>query len=201
MDGALAAIADGGVADVAVEPLAARLGATKGSFYWHFANRDDLLNAALAEWEERHTIAVTTEVARSPGGAMDQFRLLIRRVIDVAEGDRIGLALLATADHPAVAPVLARVTDHRVSFIAALFSELGFSPAESWRRALLAYCAYLGHAQLAHATPGFLPRAPEDTDAYIEHVLRVLTAARRRIRRPLTAAPLRRVPRALTAAP
>src|SRR5260370_1248821 len=44
---ALRAIADGGLAAVGVEPLAARLGATKGSFYWHFENRDALLEAAI----------------------------------------------------------------------------------------------------------------------------------------------------------
>ncbi|HXD53500.1 MAG TPA: helix-turn-helix domain-containing protein, partial [Solirubrobacteraceae bacterium] len=48
---ALAAIRDGGPEAVAVEPLARRLGVTKGSFYWHFANRDGLLGAAIARWE------------------------------------------------------------------------------------------------------------------------------------------------------
>ena len=47
---ALLAIAEGGTGAVAVEPLAARLGATKGSFYWHFRSRSDLLAAALATW-------------------------------------------------------------------------------------------------------------------------------------------------------
>ncbi len=175
MDGALAAIAEGGLAEVAVEPLAARLGATKGSFYWHFASRDELLEAALAEWEDRHTTAVTAEVEQAPGDVLDQFRLLIKRVINLAEGDRIGIALLATADHPAVAPVLARVTRQRIAFIARMFAKLGFPPAQARRRALLAYGAYVGHAQVAHATPDVLPRSQADTGAYIDHVLQALT--------------------------
>lgn len=48
---ALFAIADGGAAAVAVEPLAARLGATKGSFYWHFRSREQLIAEALEFWE------------------------------------------------------------------------------------------------------------------------------------------------------
>ena len=36
---------------VAVQPLARRLGTTKGSFYWHFSSRDELLRAALQRWE------------------------------------------------------------------------------------------------------------------------------------------------------
>ena len=48
---ALDQIVEQGVASVAVEPLARRLGVTKGSFYWHFPSRDALLQAALERWE------------------------------------------------------------------------------------------------------------------------------------------------------
>src|SRR3546814_8458026 len=40
---ALDLIAEQGVSAVAVEPLARRLGVTKGSFYWHFPSREALL--------------------------------------------------------------------------------------------------------------------------------------------------------------
>lgn len=45
-------IEERGVGAVAVEPLAKKLGVTKGSFYWHFENRDALLKATLERWEE-----------------------------------------------------------------------------------------------------------------------------------------------------
>ena len=48
---ALDVIAESGLAAVAVEPLARRLGVTKGSFYWHFPSREALLVAALERWE------------------------------------------------------------------------------------------------------------------------------------------------------
>src|SRR5512145_1401917 len=55
---ALDLIAEQGVAAVAVEPLARRLGVTKGSFYWHFPSREALLSAALERWElvEQETV-------------------------------------------------------------------------------------------------------------------------------------------------
>ena len=53
---AMEAIVESGVRAVAVEPLAVRLGATKGSFYHHFPNRDALILAALAEWERSQRI-------------------------------------------------------------------------------------------------------------------------------------------------
>src|SRR3546814_1971029 len=55
---ALDLIAENGVAAVAVEPLARRLGVTKGSFYWHFPSRDALLQAALERWESVEQEAV-----------------------------------------------------------------------------------------------------------------------------------------------
>jgi AcrR family transcriptional regulator len=174
-DAALAAIADGGLAAVAVEPLAVRLGATKGSFYWHFANREALLDAALARWEERSTTAVIREIAAASDDPRDQLRLLFIRVIDAAERDSIGPALLSAASHPVVAPVLARVTKARIGVIVALFERLGFAPDKARSRALLAYSTYLGHGQLAHSTPGLLPRTNEERRAYLDHALHVLT--------------------------
>lgn len=52
---ALDALAEGGPPAVAVEPVAARLGASKSSFYWLFDNRQALLAAALERWERVQT--------------------------------------------------------------------------------------------------------------------------------------------------
>ncbi|MEO6264178.1 MAG: helix-turn-helix domain-containing protein, partial [Luteimonas sp.] len=65
---ALDLIAEQGVAAVAVEPLARRLGVTKGSFYWHFPSRDALLQAALERWEkvEQETVFGQLEAVPDP---------------------------------------------------------------------------------------------------------------------------------------
>ena len=177
IEAAVGAIAEGGLAAVAVAPLATRLGATKGSFYWHFANREALVEAALANWEHSHTAAVIAEIEASSHDPLQQLRLLFRRVTELAARDRIELALLATADHPTVRPVLDRVTRRRIDFTAELFQRLGFSRAQAKRRALLAYSAYLGHAQLVHATPHLLPTAQTAKRGYLNDVLVALTSA------------------------
>src|SRR5215475_8430911 len=171
VDAALAAIAEGGLAAVAVVPLAERLGATKGSFYWHFPNREALVEAALAAWEQKTTSSVIAEIDAASQEARQQLRLLFKRVTELAARDRIELALLATADHPTVRPVLDRVTRRRIDFAAELFQRLGFPRAEAKRRALLAYSAYLGYAQLIHATPQLLPRTEPARRAYLTDVL------------------------------
>jgi AcrR family transcriptional regulator len=171
----LDAIAEAGLAAVAVVPLAKQLGATKGSFYWHFTNREALVQAALAEWEHSHTHAVIAEIEASSDDPLQQLRLLFKRVTALAARDRIELALLATANHPTVRPVLDRVTRRRIEFVAGRFQRLGFSRAQAKRRALLAYSAYVGHAQLVHATPQLLPRAQATKRAYLSDVLDALT--------------------------
>lgn len=52
------ALLEGGVASVRVEVLAKRLHVTKGSFYWHFKDRGELLEALLREWEEEKSFLV-----------------------------------------------------------------------------------------------------------------------------------------------
>ncbi|HYH20171.1 MAG TPA: TetR/AcrR family transcriptional regulator [Azospirillum sp.] len=44
------ALVDGGVAEVKVDRLATRLRVTRGSFYWHFKSRAELLDALLEDW-------------------------------------------------------------------------------------------------------------------------------------------------------
>ena len=72
-----------------------------------------------------------------------------------------------------VAPVLARVTERRMSTLVTLFAEHGLSKAQARDRALLAYAAYLGHAQLAHATPDRLPTGKAFT-AYVDRIVETL---------------------------
>ena len=172
---ALGAIADGGLAAVGVEPLAVRLGATKGSFYWHFENRDALVEAAIRRWEKETTTDVAAEITTARDTPASQFRRLVATVIERAEQDRVGPALLASAAHPAVAPALERVTAVRLNLIATVLRRLGFSPAEARRRALLAYSAYLGHGQLAHSTPGVLPATKTGRRAYLNDAMHALT--------------------------
>jgi AcrR family transcriptional regulator len=140
---ATGAIVEGGVAAVAVEPLAARLGTTKGSFYHHFENRDALIVAALEEWERRETEAVIARVQLIPDP-----RERLQAVMAAALSDRAGgvrdAALLGSATHPLVKPVVDRVTRRRLDYITDMCVELGLPRAQARRRALLLYSSYLG---------------------------------------------------------
>ena len=137
------ALVEGGVAAVAVEPLALRLGATKGSFYHHFENREALIQAALEEWERSQTEAVIQRLQLIADPAER-----LRAVLTAAFGDRPGgvrdAALLSAATDAMVRPVVARVTRRRTNYFAEAFMQLGMTRAQARRRALLLYTAYLG---------------------------------------------------------
>ncbi len=173
---ALDAISTGGLAAVAVEPLAARLGTTKGSFYWHFRSRDELLAAALERWRQASTTAVIERIEAVPAPPAQRLRQLFSQVFAPQAGTRADLALLADAAHPLVAPVLAEVTEARLGYVTRLFRELGFPPARARRRALLAYSAYLGQLQLRHSAPELLPKPGQAATAFADEVLGSLLA-------------------------
>lgn len=175
---ALDALSGGGIAAVAVEPLAVRLGTTKGSFYWHFRNRDELVAAALELWRQASTTAVIERLeagATTPG---QRLRQLVTHVFAPQARTDADLALMADADHPLVARALAEVTEQRLGYITTLFRQLGFPRAAARRRALLAYSAYLGQLQLLRSAPGLLPKTETASTAYADDVLAVLLADR-----------------------
>jgi AcrR family transcriptional regulator len=140
---AMEAIVEGGLPAVAIEPMAVRLGATKGSFYHHFPSRDALIVATLADWERSQTEAVIERLDLIPDPAER-----LRAVLAAAFGDREGgvrdAALLAAATHPLVKPVVQRVTERRLRYFADRFVELGFPKAGARRHALMLYLSYIG---------------------------------------------------------
>ncbi|MBN6037807.1 TetR/AcrR family transcriptional regulator [Amycolatopsis sp. 195334CR] len=174
---ALRALANGGVAAVSVDALAGELGITRGSFYWHFKDRSALLVAAMEAWEERTTAALITDLAQ-----LDDPREKLRAGFLAALGTEViaGLepALMAQAAHPAVAPVLKRVIDRRISYLASLYGELGLTPAVARRQAVFAYSAYLGWSDLRRAAGDVVPEVTVDGArgrAGLKHFIEQLT--------------------------
>lgn len=167
---ALDALVEGGVPAVAVEPLAVRLGATKGSFYWHFTNRDALLAAALDLWEKRYNESMES-VDRHP----DPARRLAFLFAEVMSGSTDEVNLLAAADHPLVGPVVRRVAARRTDYLIDLFRQMGYTLGEARRRGLLAHQVYIGYIEMAKRLPELLPSGLASERHYVETVHAMLT--------------------------
>ena len=170
IDAALAAIADSGLANVSVERMARALGATKGSFYWHFEDRAALIAAALQQWERDYTDRII-ERLRELDDPRLEFRRLLETAFEAHDGVLIDANLLADADAPLVAEALERVTRKRLAFVDWIFARLGTEGGSD--RALLAFTAYLGLAQLRRTAPGVTPEAGRG-QVYVDHVLACL---------------------------
>ncbi len=165
---ALEALTAGGLAAVAVEPIAARLGATKGSFYWHFPGRDALVDAALDLWRRAHTDAVIAELDRLDDPRERLRRLAVATLGHAGDGDP-AVSLLRDADDPRVRRVLATVTRRRVDYVRAQLVDSGVAPEEAGRRATLAYAAYVGWWQVRAVAPELAP--PGDASGGYAQVL------------------------------
>ncbi len=169
---ALVLIAEKGIRAVAIESLARRMGVTKGSFYWHFPNRDALLEQSLLRWE-KHDEANLQASLGAIADPRERLRSFFRRTGREQLTHDVYSSLLTAADHPKVEPLLERVAERRMKRIEAAFGEIGFTPEEASHRARLTYSTYLGFLQLQrqHQAPQL---SSEEFEAYMIHVIATL---------------------------
>lgn len=145
-DAALAAMAEGGTVAINMEQLARELGASKGAVYYHFKNREALLEATLDRWEQ----TVRNDIAAGDSIADPRERLLaITLVATGTELDGfVDIALASSMDDPMVAATVERVNKMRLTHLIDILAELKVPKAEREERALGGLAAYLGLYQL-----------------------------------------------------
>ena len=83
------------------------------------------------------------------------------------------VASVKALDHPIVAPVIGRVSQRRLEWLAASFRQAGLDPHAALNRARLAYAAYVGFLQLnLQLNQTRLPR--DEFEAFVEHMMATL---------------------------
>lgn len=169
---ALELIAEKGISGLAVEPLARRLGITKGSFYWHFPGRNELLEAALLRWEQQDQVNLEKSL-KMRDQPLERLENFIWRTTQQTLTHQIHLAMCAAREHEVIRPVLQRVTNRRIAFLAHAIAELGFEEAAANQRAMLLCSAYVGylHLQSHHLVP---ESGDPQFDEYVKHVIESL---------------------------
>lgn len=145
-----------GFENLAVEPLAVELGTTKGSFYWHFADRAALLDAVLEHWEQRATRQIIEQIEAGP--PQDRLAGLLHVVVSDEPHDRVEWRIVSAIAHPQIGPVVARVHAARTDYVEKLLQAAGVPATRA--RARILYATYLGHLQLvAGSKAGMSPAA------------------------------------------
>lgn len=173
---AQAALRRGGPAAIRVEAIARTLGVSKGSFYWHFADRKALVEAVIAEWEAQSTAAIIAESERG-ATADDKLRRLLATVsttFDRAQppGE---LLLYLQAEQEGVTASVQRVVGRRLDYVTELLVDLGADRREARRRAALALTTTVGMHQLHIGAPDVMARPGLSRKAFAETLYRALT--------------------------
>lgn len=175
---ALVALAETGVSGVAVDPIARRLGVTRGSFYWYFKDRAALLAEALELWEIEATLQFIEDLT-DIDDPVERMRALLFRALTDDEIAGLEPAIVAHASNPVVRVVLERVNRRRLDYLTDLYREIGLDKATARRHAVATYAAYLGWIELRRAAPDVAPEtAPSDrgeSGAALDHLLHLFT--------------------------
>src|SRR3954471_6018624 len=148
MRAGLEALRKGGVGGVRVERLAGDVGLTKGSFYWHFRDRRELLEALLDYWAREMTEAEFERIREVKGGLARRLAVLAEDVLEKGMG-RYDPAVRGWArTDRKVAAAVGQVHRRRVRALTRLFAEAGSAAAQARARARLFYTFLLGEPQV-----------------------------------------------------
>jgi len=142
-----------GIDAVRVDVLAKQLSVTRGSFYWHFLDRKDLLHHILRTWQEAQTAQIIARYSRQ--GV--QAAALIRELVDLpfhgrsaVRGAYVELAVRAWARRDEMARAAVDEVDaERLAYMEGIFLSLGFDKTSARTRSFMLYC-YMQSESLFH---------------------------------------------------
>jgi len=173
MDAATDVLADHGIDSVRVDVLARTLDVTRGSFYWHFRDREELLRKVLQAWRQRATEQLTLRLEKASTDPREQLHDVVSlpfRGRAAVRAARIELAIRAWARRDDMARHAVDEADaSRMSYIAQVFSSLGFAIAEARSRSFLLYSYLVAESLLSTAAT---QSQREQRSQFVERLLR-----------------------------
>lgn len=174
IDAAVDVLVDQGIDQVRVDTLAAALGVTRGSFYWHFRDRDELLRRVLEAWRAEATEQLTARLESAHPDPRQQIRDVLSlpfRGRAATRAARIELAIRAWARRDDMARFAVDEADAaRLAYVSQLFSSLGFGLAEARSRAAMVYGLTI--AESVSATLRLTHKAQREArNAYVAELL------------------------------
>ena len=144
LQAALDSLLEHGVHGISIERLAQNLDTSKSGFYWHFNNKDDLLESILTYWESEFTDTVIKSSTQQPESAEKKLLQISDMIMDHQLG-RYDMALRTWGNEDNGVRKRINKTDRkRLAYITGVFKEIGFSAAEAENRASL-FILYHAH--------------------------------------------------------
>jgi len=159
---ALEEVAKVGGAKLRIDKLVESLGVTKGSFYWHFKDREDFVQSLVEFWAEHTTTKVIEIMSQARGDAQERL-LKLMEVIFTQGLDKYELPMRAwAAEKPYVAGAVQEMEARRLAFARSLFAEMGFLGPDLEMRVRLFVCYACGEHVF------FTRESPEDQQKTIK---------------------------------
>ena len=147
LDAAYDALIEGGVGAVKVMPLAERLGLSRTSFYWHFADREALLAGLIDRWQRKNTANL---IARTQAPALTITEAMLNLFDCWITPDlfdaRLEFSIRNWAHSaPDLADTLAQADEARLHALRAMFLRFGFAEDQADIRARTIYLTQIGY--------------------------------------------------------
>ncbi len=150
------ALYDGGIGAVKADRLAKQMQITRGSFYWHFKNLDDFLNAMVAFWldvQQGHL----ARLQASKEDAETQLKNILSHIHAKNAEHDVAMRLWAYQDEN-VARAVQKIDRLRLKYVESLFRTMGLDQEQARFRAHMLYYFQLGD-QLSRKRPTHKERA------------------------------------------
>lgn len=144
-----------GVEAVRIEVLARKLRVTKGSFYWHFKNREDLLEGMVRAWEDETRVLLADAAEAAPG--FERLRRLFE-LVDRHKGRLPDIAMFSWARRdPKIARRVEAVEAMRIQFLEQVYRNSHSEANGATDRALMHYLCFVGWLDRTSRAPKSTP--------------------------------------------
>jgi AcrR family transcriptional regulator len=147
LNAAVDALTRDGVDQVLILPLSHKLQVARSSFYWHFRNRQDLLDQMLDRWRGTNALAVITRAERPSESVVDGVLGIFECWVDERLfSPRLDFAVRNWARRsPAVRRLVAKVDDDCIGAIKAMYQRHGYDEEDAFIRARVLYVMQIGY--------------------------------------------------------
>lgn len=175
-------LAEKGIEAVKIMSLAELLGLTRTGFYWHFKDREALLEAMISCWEEKNTgnlITQTEAYAESITEAM--FNVFDCWLDDTLFDARLDLAIRNWARNDSSLQNRLDLADkQRSAAVAAMFRRFGFSEVQAEVRSMTVIYTQIGYIsmQITENWQHRIARMPDYIEVVTGHTARASEIAR-----------------------
>lgn len=155
LDAAYQMLVESGVDSVKVMPLAARLGLSRTSFYWHFSDREALLAGLVARWQSKNTDNLIART-KAPAASIAEAMLNVTDCWITPElfDNRMEFAIRTWAlTDEALTKTLTEVDEVRIKALTAMFETFSYPAQEARIRAQTTYLTQVGYISMRTQEP------------------------------------------------